>query len=104
MAISNAPLWHERARRVLVNIELTLLNRYLGKARGGSLTDTVRDAARYLPAYLPLPHPSWRSTGWMGRNPWFETGILPLLRESTPVHWIVPGQRPSDVALTPTGQ
>ena len=83
-----APLWHERVQGVLVNIELTLLvgqyaqRRYLGKAWGGSLTDTVRDAARYLPAYLPLPHPSWRSTGWMRRNPWFETGILPLLRES----------------------
>ena len=84
-----APLWHERVHSALTDIRLTLLvgqyaqRRYLGKAGGGSLTDTVRDAARYLPTYLPLPHPSWRSTGWMRRNPWFETGILPLLREST---------------------
>ena len=84
-----APLWHERIRGALTNIRLTLLvgqyaqRRYLLKSAGGSLTDTVRNAERYLPAYLPLPHPSWRSTGWMKRNPWFETRTLPLLRELT---------------------
>jgi uracil-DNA glycosylase len=29
---------------------------------------------------LPLPHPSWRNTGWLKRNPWFETDLLPFLR------------------------
>ncbi|WP_443030555.1 hypothetical protein [Sphingomonas sp. RT2P30] len=29
---------------------------------------------------VPLPHPSWRSTGWMTRNPWFEAEVLPSLR------------------------
>jgi uracil-DNA glycosylase len=32
------------------------------------------------PAVLPLPHPSWRNTGWLASNPWFATEILPVLR------------------------
>ena len=27
-----------------------------------------------------LPHPSWRSGVWMGKNPWFERDVLPALR------------------------
>jgi uracil-DNA glycosylase len=27
-----------------------------------------------------LPHPSWRNTGWLKRQPWFETDVLPELR------------------------
>ncbi|GAB1363427.1 uracil-DNA glycosylase family protein [Rhodobacter sp.] len=29
---------------------------------------------------FPLPHPSWRNTGWLKRNPWFEADLLPELR------------------------
>ncbi len=29
---------------------------------------------------FPLPHPSWRNTAWLKRNPWFETDLLPELR------------------------
>jgi hypothetical protein len=29
---------------------------------------------------MPLPHPSWRNTGWIKRNPWFEAELLPVLR------------------------
>jgi uracil-DNA glycosylase len=28
----------------------------------------------------PLPHPSWRNTGWLRRHPWFEAEALPALR------------------------
>lgn len=28
---------------------------------------------------FPLPHPSWRNTGWLKRNPWFEAELLPAL-------------------------
>lgn len=28
----------------------------------------------------PLPHPSWRNTGWLRRNPWFEAEVIPALR------------------------
>lgn len=28
----------------------------------------------------PLPHPSWRNTGWLKRNPFFEAELLPMLK------------------------
>ncbi len=31
---------------------------------------------------FPLPHPSWRNTGWLKANPWFETDLLPDLRRA----------------------
>lgn len=30
----------------------------------------------------PLPHPSWRNTGWLKRNPWFEAELVPELRRA----------------------
>ena len=30
---------------------------------------------------IPLPHPSWRSTNLVKKNPWFETDLLPDLRK-----------------------
>ena len=44
------------------------------------MTERVRHFRDFLPAYFPLPHPSWRSTIWMRRNPWFEEEVLPDLR------------------------
>ncbi|WP_293865152.1 uracil-DNA glycosylase family protein [uncultured Alsobacter sp.] len=29
---------------------------------------------------LALPHPSWRNTHWLKRNPWFDAELLPVLR------------------------
>lgn len=45
-----------------------------------SLTETVRDWRRYAPSTFVLPHPSWRNTGWLKKNPWFEAELLPELR------------------------
>ena len=81
-----APLWQAPIRDALPKIELTLLvglyaqRFYLGPRRGRSLTDTVRAWQDYLPAFLPLPHPSWRNTAWLKKNPWFEAELLPVLR------------------------
>lgn len=81
-----APTWHERVMAVLPADRLTLLvgsyaqARYLPQTRTQSLTARVAEFAAHLPAFLPLPHPSWRSTGWMARNPWFEADLLPVLR------------------------
>ena len=33
------------------------------------------------PAILPMPHPSWRNTAWLRKNPWFEAEVVPYLRE-----------------------
>ena len=30
---------------------------------------------------FPLPHPSWRNTGWLKRHPWFQAELLPVLRQ-----------------------
>jgi len=80
-----APLWHARLLKGMPDIRLTLLvGLYAQKAHLpppiGTLTDTVRAFADFPPRFFPLPHPSWRSTGWMRRNPWFESGVLPALR------------------------
>ena len=82
-----APLWHDRLLALMPGIELTLLvgmyaqRRYLGRGRRRTLTETVRDWRDYLPDYLPLPHPSWRNTAWLRKNPWFEAEIVPFLRK-----------------------
>ena len=81
-----APTWHARLRDRLPQIELTLLagawaqRYYLGSRGEASVTATVAAWRRYLPEYLPLPHPSWRTRGWVARNPWFEKELLPELR------------------------
>jgi len=83
-----APLWHPRFRAALPNIRLTLLvgqyaqAHYLGAARKRSLSDTVRAYREYLPNFIPLPHPSWRNSAWITRNPWFEAQLLPALRRA----------------------
>ncbi len=83
-----APHWHPPLLAALPNIRLTLLvgqyaqARYLGDRRGATLSDTVRAFAIHLEAgFLPLPHPSWRNTAWLKKNPWFETDLLPVLRD-----------------------
>ena len=43
----------------------------------GRVTEWRSHAARGI---WPLPHPSWRNSGWLRRNPWFEADLLPDLR------------------------
>lgn len=81
-----APLWHDRILAILPADRLTLLvgsyaqERYLPATKRQSLTQRVRDFSAHGPNLLPLPHPSWRSSGWMARNRWFEVDVLPVLR------------------------
>ena len=48
-----------------------------------NVTEAVADwrshAARGI---WPLPHPSWRNTGWLKRNPWFQAELVPALRRA----------------------
>ena len=44
------------------------------------VTDLVRDWRAHAPHLFPLPHPSWRNSGWLKRNPWFEAELVPVLR------------------------
>jgi uracil-DNA glycosylase len=54
---------------------------HLGDNAKNTLTDTVAAWRNYLPAYLPLPYPSWRNNAWIKRNLWFEDEVLPELRD-----------------------
>jgi uracil-DNA glycosylase len=44
------------------------------------VTQTVASWRAHAPRLFPLPHPSWRNTGWLKKNPWFEAELLPALR------------------------
>ena len=83
-----APTWHPRLLPLLKQVRLTLvIGQYaqagiLGVPRGTRLTDTVQGWRDHLAQdRLPLPHPSPRNRLWLVRNPWFETELLPVLRE-----------------------
>lgn len=51
-----------------------------GAATAGGVGATVARWRAHAPAIFPLPHPSWRNTGWLKRNPWFEAEVVPALR------------------------
>jgi uracil-DNA glycosylase len=80
-----APLWQARLLRSMPGIRLTLLvggyalTHVLGK---GAMTERVRGFREYLPQYFALPHPSWRTTAWERKNPWFHAEVVPALREA----------------------
>jgi uracil-DNA glycosylase len=79
-----AKLWQAPLRAQMPKVELTLLVGSYAQdwalGRRGAMTGTVRDWRSHLPAALPLPHPSWRNTGWLKRNPWFEAEVVPYLQ------------------------
>lgn len=79
-----APRWHPRFLALLPEVRLTLLVGSYAIAyyldRRCSMTEAVARWRDYLPRYLPLPHPSWRTTAWEKRNPWFGAELLPELR------------------------
>lgn len=81
-----AETWRARILALLPGIRLTLLvgqysqRWHLGPAAGRTLTETVRAWRTAPEGLMPLPHPSWRNTAWLKRNPWFEAEVLPWLR------------------------
>lgn len=88
-----APRWRRQVLALMPQIELILAVGshaqawHLGPIARQGMTETVRGFRALIspeegPAILPLPHPSWRNTGWLKRNPWFENELLPVLVES----------------------
>lgn len=88
-----APHWRQTVLSVMPQVELILaVGQYaqawhLGSARKKTMTETVQNWRNYLfsnerAPVLPLPHPSWRNTAWLKKNPWFSDELLPVLRES----------------------
>lgn len=82
-----APQWHDRLISELTELKLTILigqyaqAYYLPDNPYRTLTETVKNTRDFLPRFFCLPHPSPRNNIWLKKNPWFESEIIPLLRE-----------------------
>ena len=78
-----AQTWRREALSVLPGLRTTLLVGgaaqawHLGK---GGVTERVRAWRDHAPEVFALPHPSWRNTAWLKKNPWFAEEVLPALR------------------------
>ncbi|MDM7930631.1 uracil-DNA glycosylase family protein [Tabrizicola sp.] len=83
-----AATWRGRVMEGLGTVPLTLLvggaaiRWHLGLRSGaGTVSAAVADwRGAMARGVIPLPHPSWRNTGWLRRNPWFEAELLPDVR------------------------
>jgi len=80
-----APAWRKQLLDHLHQLEVILVVGQYAQAyhldkKRSSLTETVRDWRSCWPKIIPLPHPSPRNSIWLGRNPWFEKEVLPMLR------------------------
>jgi uracil-DNA glycosylase len=85
-----APLWRAQLMAAMPQITLVLaIGMYAQKwhmrnTQKKTLTETVRHWREYHAmrpvSVIPMPHPSWRNTGWLNRNPWFEAELLPVLK------------------------
>ena len=79
-----AATWHSHVMKSLVNIRLRVLigayaiRWHLGVRR--RVSDVVSDWRAWPKNTFVLPHPSWRNTAWLRKNPWFEDDVLPRLR------------------------
>lgn len=87
-----APAWRAGLMALMPQLQLVLAigsyaqKWHLGARIGRSLTDTMLNWEDIFldgdaPRAMPLPHPSWRNTGWLKRHPWFEAELLPVLRQ-----------------------
>ncbi len=76
--------WHDEVMAQIGQVPLKLViggyahKYHLGTKAG--VTDVVKAWRDHWPDVLPLPHPSWRNTAWLKKNPWFEADVLPALQ------------------------
>lgn len=81
-----AATWRDRVMEVLGEVPLTLViggyaqKWHMGPPARAGVTATVAAWRDHAPGLFPLPHPSWRNTAWLKRNPWFTAELLPALR------------------------
>ena len=79
-----AQTWRADVLEMLSDIRLTLvIGGYAMKYHLGRklpVTEAVQTLQNAREGIFVLPHPSWRNTGWLKKNPWFETDVLPRLR------------------------
>lgn len=80
-----ARTWHDRVMAALPKIALKLvIGGYAMKYHLGAkspVTEAVAAWRSYGENTFVLPHPSWRNTGWLKRNPWFEADVIPRLQD-----------------------
>ena len=76
--------WHAQ---VLAHIGPTKLRLIIGQyaikrhlGLKGALTPIIADWRNHPDGTFVLPHPSWRNTGWLKKNPWFSDEVLPALQ------------------------
>lgn len=79
-----AQTWHSRVLSALGEVPLLILvgghaHRWHLGTRAG-VTATVSAWRAHAPRVFPLPHPSWRNTAWLRKNPWFEAELVPVLQ------------------------
>lgn len=86
-----AEAWRRHLITHLPDLKLVLLvGRYaqdwhLRDRNGVTLTETVARWREFALSnsgvrQFPLPHPSWRNSAWLKRNPWFAEELVPNLR------------------------
>lgn len=87
-----APAWRDQVLAQLPATELLLtvgtyaIRWHMPERARAPLAQTLADWRAVLaeprngPPILPLPHPSWRNTGWLKAHPWFEADVLPELK------------------------
>ncbi len=83
-----AQLWRDRVLATLPRLCLVLavggaaMRWHIGP-QAKSVTQTVANwRVHAAHGTWPLPHPSWRNSAWLERNPWFQTDLLPDLRHA----------------------
>lgn len=84
-----APTWRAELMAYLGKVELVVclgahaMRWHMTDLFPGSVDAAVRNWRAGLsrtPAVIALPHPSWRNSGWLNRNPWFQSELLPELQ------------------------
>ncbi|WP_273754120.1 MULTISPECIES: uracil-DNA glycosylase family protein [unclassified Bartonella] len=86
-------IWHEKIFQAMPQIKLVLaIGSYAQKwhiteLKHKTVSATVRDWRNILSIsqprgynVMPLPHPSWRNTAWLQKNPWFNDELIVYLR------------------------
>lgn len=79
-----ARTWRARVMAELLHLQLTVvigahaMAFHLG--RKVSVTQAVADWQERGDDIFVLPHPSWRNTGWLKKNPWFDAAVVPRLQ------------------------
>lgn len=88
------PTWHDEVFASMPQLKFILvlgqysLAYHLPEWRKTRLSETVQNWRSFMETpnaagrtILPLPHPSWRNSGWLKRNPWFDAEVVPALQQ-----------------------